>query len=61
MTSAVTGGVFFPVTSYRSVRAVRYTGTDGPFDIFDGMPAAEVTQRAYRATGIAPELPAAAP
>jgi 5-dehydro-4-deoxyglucarate dehydratase len=36
----------------RIVRAVRDGGTDGPFHFFNGMPTAEVTQRAYRAIGV---------
>jgi 5-dehydro-4-deoxyglucarate dehydratase len=36
----------------RIVRAVRDAGTHGPFHFFNGMPTAEVTQRAYRAIGV---------
>jgi 5-dehydro-4-deoxyglucarate dehydratase len=36
----------------RIVRAVRDAGTDGSFLFFNGMPTAEVTQRAYRAIGV---------
>jgi len=36
----------------RIVRAVRDAGTSGTFDFFNGMPTAEVTQRAYRAIGV---------
>jgi 5-dehydro-4-deoxyglucarate dehydratase len=36
----------------RIVRAVRDAGTNGPFHFFNGMPTAEVTQRAYRAIGV---------
>jgi 5-dehydro-4-deoxyglucarate dehydratase len=36
----------------RIVRAVRDAGTTGPFHFFNGMPTAEVTQRAYRAIGV---------
>ncbi|HET9081811.1 MAG TPA: 5-dehydro-4-deoxyglucarate dehydratase [Trebonia sp.] len=36
----------------RIVRAVRDEGTSEPFFFFNGMPTAEVTQRAYRAIGV---------
>jgi 5-dehydro-4-deoxyglucarate dehydratase len=36
----------------RIVRAVRDTGNDPSFLFFNGMPTAEVTQRAYRAIGV---------
>jgi 5-dehydro-4-deoxyglucarate dehydratase len=36
----------------RIVRAVRDEATNGPFLFFNGMPTAEVTQRAYRAIGV---------
>jgi 5-dehydro-4-deoxyglucarate dehydratase len=36
----------------RIVRAVRDHGDDGSFLFFNGMPTAEVTQRAYRAIGV---------
>jgi 5-dehydro-4-deoxyglucarate dehydratase len=36
----------------RIVRAVRDQVTDRPFFFFNGMPTAEVTQRAYRAIGV---------
>ena len=36
----------------RIVRAVRDAGTDPSFLFFNGMPTAEVTQRAYRAIGV---------
>ena len=36
----------------RIVRAVGDAGTNGPFFFFNGMPTAEVTQRAYRAIGV---------
>jgi 5-dehydro-4-deoxyglucarate dehydratase len=36
----------------RIVRAVRDAGTNGSFHFFNGMPTAEVTQRAYRAIGV---------
>ena len=36
----------------RIVRAVRDAGTDTSFLFFNGMPTAEVTQRAYRAIGV---------
>ena len=36
----------------RIVRAVRDEGDDAPFHFFNGMPTAEVTQRAYRAIGV---------
>jgi 5-dehydro-4-deoxyglucarate dehydratase len=36
----------------RIVRAVRDSGTDPSFLFFNGMPTAEVTQRAYRAIGV---------
>ncbi len=36
----------------RIVRAVRDAGTSEPFLFFNGMPTAEVTQRAYRAIGV---------
>lgn len=36
----------------RIVRAVRDAGNDGSFLFFNGMPTAEVTQRAYRAIGV---------
>jgi 5-dehydro-4-deoxyglucarate dehydratase len=36
----------------RIVRAVRDEGTDPSFLFFNGMPTAEVTQRAYRAIGV---------
>src|SRR6202034_1928905 len=36
----------------RIVRAVRDHVTDRPFHFFNGMPTAEVTQRAYRAIGV---------
>jgi 5-dehydro-4-deoxyglucarate dehydratase len=36
----------------RIVRAVRDSAVGGPFLFFNGMPTAEVTQRAYRAIGV---------
>jgi 5-dehydro-4-deoxyglucarate dehydratase len=36
----------------RIVRAVRDAAGDAPFHFFNGMPTAEVTQRAYRAIGV---------
>jgi 5-dehydro-4-deoxyglucarate dehydratase len=36
----------------RIVRAVEDAGTNEPFFFFNGMPTAEVTQRAYRAIGV---------
>jgi 5-dehydro-4-deoxyglucarate dehydratase len=36
----------------RIVRAVRDEGNDGPFLFFNGLPTAELTQRAYRAIGV---------